>query len=45
MGFNLAFKGLINFRKLPNKKFRENPYRGLSSYMQTDRQTHTDKQA
>ena len=33
---------LINFCKLPNKKkFCENLYRGLSSYMQT----HTDKQA
>jgi len=32
---------LINFSKHPPKKFSENLYRGLSSYMQT----HTDKQA
>jgi len=32
---------LINFSELPNKKFSENLYRGLSSYMQT----RTDKHA
>ena len=32
---------LINFSRLPSKKFTENLYRGLSSYMQT----HTDEQA
>jgi len=32
---------LIKLSKLPNKKFHENLYWGLSSYMQT----HTDKQA
>ena len=34
--FHLKKPGtLINFSKLPNKNFRENRYRGLSTYMQT----------
>lgn len=30
---------LINFSKLPNKKFHQNLYMGLSSYMQTSKHT------
>ena len=36
---------LTNFSILPNKKFCENLYRGLSNYMQTDRQTNKHSEA
>ena len=33
---------LINFSKLPHKKFHENLYRGLSSYTQTHTNKHNE---
>jgi len=41
--FHLNKNWNINkFYKLPNKKFSENLYRGLSSYMQTHTNRHTE---